>query len=162
LALIHFVFEGIIAPSMRMSLRNKLFELRDEIRELKEIGLNPQDEAVFWHIHDGINSFINKLPHLTVHNQANAVRAYKTNPHLKNVIDARIHMMESCTNSQLKTIFTKTTTVVEEAFLINMGGWFFYVLPIAVALFAVGYLKRIASSIIVAPSVDTNRLFKHA
>jgi len=149
LALIHFVFEGIIAPSMRMSLRNKLFELRDEIRELKEIGLNPQDEAVFWHIHDGINSFINKLPH-------------KTNPHLKNVIDARIHMMESCTNSQLKTIFTKTTTVVEEAFLINMGGWFFYVLPIAVALFAVGYLKRIASSIIVAPSVDTNRLFKHA
>ncbi len=162
LAAIHFIFEAIIAPSLRMVLRNKLFKLRDEIRRLKIDGLDKQDEEAFWYIHDGINYFINRLPYLTVQNQANAIVAYKKDPALRERVDARMKMMEQCNNKQLKAVFSKTTLVVEEAFLANMGGWFFYILPIAMVLAAIGTLKRIASSIILAPTRDTDRLFSHA
>jgi len=35
LAVYHFVYEGILAPSFRLKLRFELFELRDELRKLK-------------------------------------------------------------------------------------------------------------------------------
>jgi hypothetical protein len=35
LAALHFVYESILAPSLRLSLRFTLFALRDEVRQLK-------------------------------------------------------------------------------------------------------------------------------
>ena len=35
LAVFHFVYESILAPSLRLSLRFRLFALRDEARQLK-------------------------------------------------------------------------------------------------------------------------------
>lgn len=32
IAVVHFVYESIVAPSWRMKLRNELFVLRDEVR----------------------------------------------------------------------------------------------------------------------------------
>jgi hypothetical protein len=35
LALAHFIYESILAPSWRLSLRFRLFSLRDEVRALE-------------------------------------------------------------------------------------------------------------------------------
>ncbi len=35
LAILHFIYEGIILPSIRLNLRYKLFVLRDELRSLR-------------------------------------------------------------------------------------------------------------------------------
>lgn len=166
LALLHFFIETVIAPTLRMGLRNKLFGLRDELRSLKIEGLQHCDEEAFWHVHDGINYFINRLPHLTMLNNASAIYAYKNDPELKKRIDQRIRMMEQAADPRLRSIYDRTSHVVEEAFVANMMMWVIYLLPVALTLFLVGGLKKgvkqLASSIIVAPVKDADRIFSHA
>ncbi len=157
-AILHFSYENMIAPSIRMHLRNKLFVLRDEIRNLKIEGINSQDEEAFWFVHDGINHFLNRLPDLTVARQVKLETEYRTNILLRETVGKRISVVKNCQNKEIVAIFNKTKTVIEEAFLVNMGGWFFYLLPIVFVAATISKLSRLACELIATPERDTNRL----
>jgi hypothetical protein len=159
LAIIHFVYEGIVAPSIRMHLRNRLFTLRDEIRNLKiEGGISAGDETAFWFVHNGINHFLNRLPYLTVMRKVQLEAEYKTNKELREIVTERISVVRGCGNAEIVRIFDKTTFLIEEAFIVNMGGWFFYLVPIAVVAATISKLSTLASELIATPERDTNRL----
>jgi hypothetical protein len=159
LALYHFVYEAIVAPSIRLHLRNKLFVLRDEIRGLKASGnLEVEDGQAFWYVHDGINYFLDRLPSLTLASRSAVEAAYRNNQELRQLVAERKALLERCANPQIKDIFERTALVVEEAFIVNAGGWFVYLVPLAVLLFTIGRLNRLASSLVLTPTKDTQRL----
>jgi hypothetical protein len=58
LAALHFVYESILAPSFRLSLRFKLFVLRDEVRQLKIDCASSLNDRHFDFLQDSINNLI--------------------------------------------------------------------------------------------------------
>lgn len=159
IATFHFVYEGIVAPSVRMQLRNKLFCLRDELRQLKVDGqLAKADAEAFWYVHDGISSFLNRLPYLTIGLQISVDKAYRENPALQARIEQRCRLLNSCQNKVITDVFAKTTRVVEEAFIVNSGGWFVYIVPLGILIATLGSLKKLAFSLVLTPEPDTQKM----
>ena len=157
-AIMHSIYDGIVLPSIRMHLRNRLFILRDEIRKVRGSGLKGQDEKAFWLVHDGINNLLNKLSFLTVERKAKIERAYNTDTELQKKINSRIEIIENCDNEELKNIFHKSNDIIEKAFIANAGGWFIYLVPIALLFLSIKKLSLLASELIVTPTHVSDQL----
>ena len=151
IAILHFIYEGIIAPSLRMHLRNKLFELRDEARAIKAEGLNPEDEEAFWYTHDGINNLLDRLSWLTLHARITTMHSFRDDPELQALVRKRKAMLDSCKDQRIRDIFNRTSVILEETFNINMGAWAIYLIPIAAVCVSIGSLKSLAASLILTP-----------
>ena len=159
MAVYYAVYEGIVAPSLRLALRNRLFRLRDELRRLKVQGrVAAEDEQAFWYVHDGINAFINRLPYLTLGMQVAAHAAYKADAALRAQVDARRQLLGACRNRAIAHIYARSTRVVEEAFVVNMGGWFVFILPGVLLIAALSWLKRMAARLLLTPEAATRQL----
>ena len=150
-AIVHFVYESIIAPSIRMHLRNKLFELRDEIRAVRVEGVDAEDEKAFWYTHDGVNNLLDRLSWMTLHARVMATMAYAQDTELQKLVHERKEMLDRCKDRRIHEIFDKTSLVVEEAFVVNMGAWAIYVVPVGVFFSSLGQLKKLVSSLILTP-----------
>jgi hypothetical protein len=61
LAVFHFAYEAILAPSLRLSLRFRLFVLRDEVRRLKIECLESLNDNHFVFLQGSINGLISML-----------------------------------------------------------------------------------------------------
>lgn len=157
-ATFHFVYEGIVAPSLRLKLRNKLFALRDELRNLKVEGLERADEEAFWLVHEGINAYINRLPHLTVYGRHKAMAAYREDAELRARVEKRVEVLTNCKNGSITDVLERVTLVVEEAFIVNMGGTFIYIVPAAMLIATLGSLKALAKSLVLTPEKDARRV----
>lgn len=154
----HFIYDGIIAPSIRLHLRNKLFILRDELRLAKIDGISSQDEDAFWFVHEGINNFINRLPNLTIEKARSIALSYRQNEHHSRLLDEHIFAVENASDSRITGIFRKTNSVIEATFITNMGGWFIYLIPIAIIFSFMTRLSNLASILLVASKKDIERL----
>lgn len=157
-ALWHFVYEGIIAPSIRLSLRNKLFSIRDSIRQVSVDGLSDSDEKAFWFVHDGINNFINRLPYLTINGTASLALECERDQSLRKLLNEHIDAVMSSSDKRISQAFKDTNVVIEHAFLANMGGWFIYVLPIAFVMTVASKLSRFCEKLVVAPTSFIERI----
>lgn len=158
ISIAHFVYESIIAPSLRMHLRNQLFELRDEIRAIKAKGVEAADEEAFWYAHDGINTLLDRLSWLTLHARVSAMHAYKEKTELQDLVKKRKELLEHCKDSRINDIFLKTSGIVESAFNVNMGAWGLYLIPLAALLGTLGSLKKLAFSIVLTPENQREKL----
>ena len=157
-AILHFVYEGIIAPGQRIRLRNKLFVLRDRLRAVRIEGVDAKDDPAFWYVHDGINALLSRLHSLTVSARATTELRHDRDAELRQRVDARMAMLRECSNPQIKKIFDEASSVIEEAFIVNMGGWMFYLVPVAILWVCLGQLKTLASELLVLPEKDSRRL----
>ncbi|WP_201344631.1 hypothetical protein [Thiohalobacter sp. COW1] len=158
LAILHFIYDGIVLPSIRMHLRNKLFALRDELRQIK-ICDEECDPQVFNLLHDGINRFLNRLHRLTIDRQVQFMREYENDDELRYEIDQRWKLVESCENEDVTRIFEEANDVLRVAYLANMGGWFFYLIPIALIAFSLKKLSNEAREMFVMPNREVDRLW---
>ena len=159
LSVAHFFYEGVLAPSWRMLLRNRLFVLRDELRNLKIAGINPDDDRAFWYVHDGLNHLLNRLPSLSLSGRFYAWRAYRTDERLREMIAERTELLEKCGDARIREIFEAAGDVVKKAFLVNMGGWFIYLVPVVLVLATIQSLTKLASSIVLTPGKEADRWF---
>ena len=82
LAILHFIYEAIILPTIRWNLRNELFSLRDKLRNVV-INKEQYDPATFELAHSGINHFINRLHHLDLGFQFKIFQVIKRKPRVE-------------------------------------------------------------------------------
>lgn len=154
----HFVYEGIIAPSIRMHLRNKLFALRDELRAAKAVGIAREDEQAFWFVHDGINNFLNRLPGLTMERTRRLRSAYESDSKLRDTLKAHLDKVLSAEDPVIRSVFDRTNEVIRIAFVTNAGGWFIYIVPLACSILLMGSLTKAAKWVLLAPTSAIERL----
>ena len=158
----HFVYEGIVAPSIRLCLRNKLFSIRDNLRLATIEGLPNGDEKAFWFVHDGINNFINRLPYLTINGTAALAIECERDSRLKALLNEHIDAVMSSSDKRISQAFKDTNLVIEQAFIANMGGWFVYIVPIALVVSAMSKLSKFSARLIVAPTSFIERISPQA
>ncbi|UCE59291.1 MAG: hypothetical protein JSU63_17840 [Phycisphaerales bacterium] len=146
LALWHFVCDGIMAPSLRLRVRYKLFAIRDSLRALQsrdsEIG-----SGVFRMLHENINTAIELVPALSVSLIVKAEQRFREDPELREWVDARVKILDSCPIEEVHVIRDRMNTLVRDALFINAAGWLIWLVPIA----GIFHLVRSIPKVVVLP-----------
>lgn len=158
LAIWHYVYDGIIAPSIRQHLRNQLFALRDELREIRESDLSKDDQAAFWFVHNGINNFLNRLPGLTIDRSRKIQSAVERDKERERIFAEHLGKVLNAENPVIRSVFERTNQVLRRAMMTNSGGWFVYLVPIGICFALMGTLSRIAKHLLLAPTASIDKL----
>lgn len=158
----HFVYENIIAPSIRLHLRNRLFVLRDELRQARVDGIKTEDEKAFWFVHNGINNFLNRLPSITLERTMALSEECNKNESFKRELDEHINAVVNSNDFRIRNAFEKANSVIEASIITNMGGWFIYIIPVAIAISVMEKLSRLTAELIVTPAKDVERFLPNA
>ena len=133
----HFVYESILAPSLRLSLRFQLFVLRDEVRKLK-IECGPSlDNKHFLFLQDWINFLISVLNRLDLVSLARAEVESKREPEILQRAQERSKILDDCNIPDARAIRKQAARIAFRALLVNNGAWIIFIAPILIC--AVGY-----------------------
>lgn len=163
IAILHFVYESIIAPSLRLELRFDLFKLRDEVRLLKIENSDVASEASefverhFCELQDSINSLIFILSRFDLVTVCAISEAIDRDVELKQRVEARARMLDDCLLPKVLAIRSKQLRIATKALAVNSGPMLLW-LALPVSLF-VGYQavrSKIKSSLTV-PGTDLKR-----
>lgn len=160
LATWHYLYEGLITPTIMASLRNELFALRDEIRMIKidNPSLRGNDNQVLYYVHDGINFYLERLPFLTLSHLIKAMKVNEKDAKFRKIIDERVKALDLCEDKRIVNIFERSTKVVKTAYIANMGAWFIYLIPIALVIMLLERLKHFVSDLILLPTYEAKEL----
>jgi len=146
LALWHFICDGILAPSLRLRIRYRLFAVRDNLRALQ--GQESQVSAEVFHVlHENINTAIELVPALSVSLISTAERVFRDDPDLREWVEARVRIVDSCSIEEVQDVRTRMIALVRDALIVNTAGWLIWVIPIAGIL----HLVRSIPKLVVLP-----------
>lgn len=158
LATFHFIYEGIVAPSLRLCLRFRIFRLRDELRRL-QTGPHPSiADDDFERHQQSLNNIINFLPYITLTNMHRAIKALKNDKRLLEKSKKRVALLENCPCREAVRIYQEGNRVFLGALLVSCGGWFLYLVPIFIALLIVDQVKIFIQDLATLPESDVKRI----
>jgi hypothetical protein len=132
LALTHFVYEGILAPSFRASYRLQLFALRDRLRKLKWEQQDKLSDEVFFDLQSSINFAVVRLNQIDLHLIKNAKRAFERDEKLRKQVERRIAMFDACPVEELHRIRFEYFDALDNVVMVNSGGWTPYLIPVVI------------------------------
>lgn len=161
IAILHFIYDGIVLPGVRQHYRNKLFALRDELRWEMIQGINAEDKDAFNLVHDAINAFANRLPLLTIAVQKAFEKDLEDNERLRKMIEKRREILAQCRNENIKRIAHEVNVVLEGVYIANSGGWFIYLIPIALVVTTLKKLTEVSSELAIAPVQEVRKIIPH-
>jgi hypothetical protein len=139
----HFVYENILRPTIHVSQRNEFFQLRDELRTL-EMTRPKAEAAAFQIVQEGLNNAINSVERLDLSLHHRLYLRYTLNNGFRKRVDDRRAVIDQSECVELKAIAARADKVLMNVFVCNSGGWFAYLVP--VALLSIFY-SRLAASV---------------
>lgn len=144
LAVAHFVYDGIVRPTLMLNVRHELFSLRDQLRDPEVARAASCPPAAFEVVHSGINNLIGRLDLLTLSLPLQVKAALDADPAIRERAEARAQTVDQSECQPLKAIRDKAISRIEGAVLINAGGWFLYFVPLLALWFL---LKQLAAPV---------------
>jgi len=141
LAFCHFIYEGVFLPSIRLSLRFRLFELRDEVRFLKFKYSDEFSDDAFDYLHQTLNAAIHILPRIDIRTVRLGVLTVRKDPDLLKEIQKRSRVLDECQVKELKNLQSETANVAVKILLANHGAWFIYLVPVVFVIYILDKLK---------------------
>jgi hypothetical protein len=137
-AMVYFVYESIIAPSLRLNLRFELFRLRDELRKLK--GCCPElSDKHFESLQDSINGLVSVLYRLDLATLIAFENTRRRDTQFKNHIEERVRALDDCHCDEAQAIRARSREIAAKAIAVNNGAWFGFILP---AIFAAAFYSK--------------------
>ena len=121
LALTHFVYESILAPSWRLSLRLKLFALRDEVYALQKDHRDALDDEHYAYLQDSISTMIAMLHRYDIAAIVAAELRYRRDPYFRFRVDTRATILDDCNLAQAQDIRRSSVDLVARAVAVNSG-----------------------------------------
>ncbi|MEA5123327.1 hypothetical protein [Xanthomonas floridensis] len=118
LALGHFLYEGVIAPSLRDRLNDEMFELRDRLRRIKLEQGEACPQQAFEIAHNGINQYVHRLHWVTI---SFVVEFNRSHRKFRNEVKDRRDVIARCGVSELKDVVDRGNQIVERALIVNSG-----------------------------------------
>ena len=160
LAAWHFLADGILAPTLRMSLRNKLFAQRDQIRYiLCSAKLSKAELRAAKHVEDSICNFINSLHRINLITVYRFNQFVKENPKVKTYIKQDYSELVSDSSEEIKKVIINVGKIYSDAMFINSVGWFIYLIPIVVGMASVEIIRDTGKRLVITPIKDINKFF---
>jgi hypothetical protein len=157
LSIVHFAYESIIAPSLRLSLRYKLFALRDEVRELKMVYGSSLADRHFHYVQDSLNALLSVLYRFDLAALMALEHELKHNTELRKRVEVRAVGLDDCAIAEVKLIREKTFRIAVQALIVNNGFWAVCAVPVLAASWGVAKLKRLIRESVSLSESDIQR-----
>ena len=156
----HFVYESILAPTMRFNKRNDLFKIRDRIRNLIISNtLTNQDKDSAQVIDESICIILKKLNILNFITLIKVIRTLEKNRELKKSVEMSENEIGLAVNQDIVDIFKDVCNIVGKIILINNGAWIIYIIPAIIVWAVFSVLKFLVSKLVVSiPRQDIEKL----
>jgi hypothetical protein len=146
LVIVHFILEGIIAPSERSKIRLDLFALRDEIRRAKiEYGSEFNDE-LFSHMQSHTNKSIHLLHNYNIVGFYQGIRNEKAHQQAIARVDRFYELLFESNNPELQKFHIRNVLYTVKGLLVNSAGWGIYFFPFFVLAFAAYMVQKVVRS----------------
>lgn len=146
-AAIHFIYERIVLPSLRLHFRNELFKLRDIVRkEIISGNLTSKDAKAANLIHEGLNNTINRLHFLTIGNQIRVRQNFERNPIVRDRIKHNAETLLECENKNLLLALKSSMKVMDYALISNNFFFLLYSTPLVLLFMVIGVLAKTFNS----------------
>lgn len=144
MATAHFIYERILLPSIRLYYRNKLFELRDKVRN--ELIDNPEPASVDSAklVHEVLNNAINRLHLMTIQNQYRARKRLYKDESLQSKVKKEVEIINNSNNKVITGAIRESAEILNKVMFFNSFMLFLYALPIFIS---VVLIAKIASSV---------------
>ena len=150
LAILHLVYEGIIAPSIRLKLRYRLFSVRDELRRLKSKETK-FSEKLFDATQGQINTGLRML-HRTDIEMLWRVHNALTEEEVMERVRAHERLLKDIENVNIAKLSDAIGRIARQAFETNCGAWNLYIIPIAVLWICFGEVTRLVRGLLQLPA----------
>ena len=157
LALFHFIYQSVISPTLRLYIRCKLFELRDELRRLKLNRGENVDDNLLGDIQESINLNLENLAFVDLSLIYETQKYLEKDTNLAKKVETRKKLLEHSDNKELKEIYKKNVELLAVTMLINSGGWVIYVIPVLIIAFTFSYIKNLVKKLVFVPEDVINQ-----
>lgn len=161
LAVWHFVYDGILLPTLRLRLRYRLFALRDRLRSLKA-SERAFDDAVYTHLQGSINNGLSFLHVIDMQFVADITAAIAQDEALRKRVEDRRLAVDACPIREVKEIYHRIGSIGESAVFSNSGGWLIYLVPAALVAVFFQKVKRDVEQVVSIPEPEVQRLMSTA
>lgn len=149
LAILHLVYEGIVAPSIRLKLRYRLFSVRDELRQIKS-DETKFSEKLFGATQGQINTGLRML-HRTDIEMLWRVHNALTEEVMERV-RAHERLLKDVENVNIAKLSDAIGRIARQAFETNCGAWNLYIIPIGVLWICFGEVTRLVRGLLQLPA----------
>ncbi|HFC8519030.1 hypothetical protein [Neisseria wadsworthii] len=158
LSVFHFIYEGIVTPTLRVYQRNKLFVLRDKLREIDYQKLRGNDKYAYEYIERGLNNIIFNLSKLNSYSFHKYIEKVEKDLELQKEIAARSEKIKQASIQDLKEIYEEAGKITYDTVCINSGAWFIYLIPIVLSILFFSKGLRLAKALFVTPNCQTEEI----
>jgi len=141
LVILHFVYEGIVLPSIRLKLRFSLFELRDRLRTLMCEKPDKLETDAFRYLQESINISIAFLYRINVRALMEMPRILEDDANLRKRVEKRNATLKSCSIEEFQAIRKRSLIFFILAFMANSAGFFILMIPFALFMALCGRIK---------------------
>lgn len=149
LAIFHFWWDGIIAPSVRLEMRYELFKMRDSLRRLKIDHGEQVNDELFDVLQHMLNNELAFLHRATFGNLYFAYKRYGDKEDLKLGFEKFTKLVEESHLDEVKAIAHRSSLIVVCALIVNSGGWLVYVVPILLLAISYKTIQVLATKLLI-------------
>ncbi|MCT8631639.1 hypothetical protein NUS50_04195 [Glaesserella parasuis] len=158
LAIGHFIYESIIAPNLRVGIRNELFEIKDELDLISLDELSENDKTIYYMLHSSLTGLMLRLPKLNLSLMKEAQDKFETDAKFRAKVLKKRQLIESSHNTTLKDLYRRSNNAFSDAFIINTGAWFMLLFPLLFVMKAMAKAQKIVSGIITLSTKQMQKL----
>jgi hypothetical protein len=157
LTLVYFIYEGIVAPSLRAVSRLQLFALRDRLRKLKMERRDLSDE-VFCDLQSSINFATAHVNQIDLRLIRNARKAFERDAELREYVARRVAMFDACPIEELHLIREDYFEALDWVLFVYSAGLFPYLIPIVIGFSIKDSLQNTVKNVFSLPDNEINKI----
>lgn len=132
-AIVHYFFQSVVLPTLRMAARYDLFELRDRLRKIKATNSQLSNE-VYNIVDQNISNSIAISPQYDLGQLIKFKQAVKANPKLIKHAEALRNKVENCPIQEVKEISYASSRILTKTLFKNSAMLILYLSPILLVL----------------------------
>ncbi|MGO8704848.1 MAG: hypothetical protein ACLQVA_13620 [Candidatus Brocadiia bacterium] len=159
LAFSHFVYEALVAPTIRTRLRFELFRLRDELRWVRLTKRDQLDENVFRDLENGLNTAIRNIDRIDMPLLLTLEKAFETDEEFRHIVEARIELLSQCKLPEVKMISSRQRGIIKGVALTNsLMGTLLLIVPVTMVIRGARTIAGIFRAVKMIASVSPREL----
>lgn len=158
LAAVHFIYEAIILPSIRMANRFKLFALRDRLRALRLINGIAIDDEAFNALDSSLSWQIENQHRLTFSLARGAEKHYSQDEQFRAEVDRRVAVINACQSHDFVSIRQEAANYMANSIGWNGGVLLLFLVPPIGAIFCMHRIIATSVQIVALPEGKLEKL----
>ncbi len=160
--ILHFIYESIIAPTLRAKERMDMLALSAELKEIAKANRAFASSKAYAQLSESLNAILHGIFSLELLTVLRLINEIEDNVDIQKKLLERRKLLDNLDIPEARAVRERSLKLAIRSFRYNVFGWSFYVVPLLAFFACLGKIKSLMKSLIAMPSADLFRLAKTA